>query len=190
MFFKNYFFILIIILNIFCFQGCFSRRHSHNHGGPSVPGLPTNTFQNKYHWKCLDAATNPMYLSDCNSGPSQIKFYIGLLHQNYPECAKPFKIYGAGGTVLSWNKKENNVFMDSSINANNTEWCYDDSNYEDSITIHPYGRPQDCLSAPFKEGDPVFVINCYVENDAQLLGISWDLFNTIIIPKSDEDKNN
>jgi len=89
---------------------------------------------------------------------------------------------------LSWYRKDNNVFMDSSINANNTEWCYGDSNYEDAFTIHPYGRPQDCLSAPFKEGDPVFVVNCYVENDIQTLGISWDLLHTII-PKQDDNKN-
>ncbi|EXX70163.1 hypothetical protein RirG_090040 [Rhizophagus irregularis DAOM 197198w] len=137
----------------------------------------------EYHWKCLDLATNPMYLNDCSSIPSQVKFYISLLHQNYPECKNPFKIHGAGGTVLSWNKKENTVFMDSSINANNTQWCYDDSNYEDSFTIHPYGRPQDCLSAPLKEGDPVCVIGCFsVEDDSQILGISWDLLYKTFAP--------
>ncbi|GES87465.1 hypothetical protein GLOIN_2v739817 [Rhizophagus clarus] len=162
---------------------CFSRRSAHSHGGPSIPRLSINTIQNKYHWKCLDSATNPMYLNDCSSIPSQVKFYISLLHQNYPGCKNPFKIHGTGGTVLSWNRKENTVFMDSSINANNTQWCYEDSNYEDSFTIHPYGRPQDCLSAPLKEGDPVCVINCYaVENDAQILGISWDLLYRTFAP--------
>ncbi|GBB95005.1 hypothetical protein RclHR1_02460025 [Rhizophagus clarus] len=182
MYFKNYF-VFIILLNIFCFQECFSRRSAHSHGGPSIPRLSINTIQNKYHWKCLDSATNPMYLNDCSSIPSQVKFYISLLHQNYPGCKNPFKIHGTGGTVLSWNRKENTVFMDSSINANNTQWCYEDSNYEDSFTIHPYGRPQDCLSAPLKEGDPVCVINCYaVENDAQILGISWDLLYRTFAP--------
>lgn len=96
--------------------------------------------------------------------------------------------------------------MDSSINANNTQWCYDDSNYEvkffirqnstlfqlfilnvefqDSFTIHPYGRPQDCLSAPLKEGDPVCVIGCFsVEDDSQILGISWDLLYKTFAPQ-------
>ncbi|CAG8645921.1 375_t:CDS:2 [Funneliformis caledonium] len=138
------------------FPSCHSRRHGHSHGGPSIPGLVINTIQNKYLWRCLDSAINPLYLSECNKGPSQIKFHIELLHQSYPGCAKPFKIYGAGGT--------------------------------DSFTIHPNERPKDCLSAPFKEGDPVFVVDCLVKDDIQTLGISWELLNTIVIvPETDDD---
>ncbi|CAB4410424.1 unnamed protein product [Rhizophagus irregularis] len=74
----------------------------------------------------------------------------------------PFKIHGAGGTVLSWNKKKtpfswihqlmlithNGVMMIQIMRIiHHTSVC----------------RPQDCLSAPLKEGDPV----CVIDNNSQ-----------------------
>nr|CAG8433379.1 1448_t:CDS:2 [Entrophospora candida]CAG8437540.1 3945_t:CDS:2 [Entrophospora candida] len=99
-----------------------------------------------------------------------------MLQQNYDGCKNPFVVYGPELTILSWNKKDNTLSMSSSVNATNVEWCYSDSNYEDALTIHPYSQPDQCLAAPLKEGDPVSVINCVVESQEQLMGISWTLY--------------
>jgi hypothetical protein len=133
-------------------------------------------MQNKYLWRCLDILINPLRLIDCNGSSTQKKFSFVLLHQSYDVCKNPVKIYGPELTVLSWDKENNTVSMSSLVNATNTEWCYDDSNYEESFTIHPFSKPKYCLSAPLKDGDPVTVIDCVVDDTEKIMGISWSIF--------------
>lgn len=166
------------------FKQCSPHRHGHNHGGPTILDLTSNTIENKYLWKCLDATnSSALYVINCDSSPGQTGFSLGFLQQNYDQCKNPIQVYGPGGTVLSWNETEHTIVLDSSLNPPNTEWCYEDSNYEGAVNIHPYKRPEDCLSAPRKVGNPITIISCRIKNDAETLGISWALYRTA--PTSD-----
>ncbi|CAG8485528.1 16520_t:CDS:2, partial [Acaulospora colombiana] len=113
-------------------QGCSS------HGGHDTPNLLANTLENKYHWKCLDASTNPLHLKECDRKLSQISFSLGFLQQNFEGCNRPLKIFGPGNTVLAWNERDNTLMMNSTNHAQNAEWCYGESNYEGSYLIQPY----------------------------------------------------
>ncbi|CAG8516146.1 7402_t:CDS:2 [Dentiscutata erythropus] len=145
----------------------------HHHGGPAVVDLPSNIIQNKYDWKCLDISTTPLHVKDCMNVRSQTIFKVDLFQQSYEDCEKPIQILGPGETILAWNMDDNTLLMNSSYYAKNTEWCYTDSNFEDSVLIHPYGRPTECLSAPIIVGDPVTVVPCRVPTVEQIQGITW-----------------
>ncbi|CAG8499596.1 17235_t:CDS:2 [Acaulospora morrowiae] len=167
---------LIALMVVLCI--CMFRECSSHGGGPETPNLPANTLENKYHWKCLDASTNPLHLVECNQKPSQISFSLGFLQQSFDKCKRPLKIYGPGNTVLAWNEEDNTLLMNSTQYARNTEWCYGESNYEDSFIIQPYGRTGECLAAPLKEGDPIAVISCIARNDIELMGQAWSFLTT------------
>ncbi|CAG8695314.1 15540_t:CDS:2 [Gigaspora margarita] len=173
----------IIAVLIFIYLGffgeCIAHRHMHSHGGPTIVDLPANTLQNKYQWRCLDTSTSPLHVKDCNNVPTQTKFVVEFLQQSYDDCRRPIRILGPEETILAWNMDDNTLLMNSTYNAKNTEWCYSESNFEDAVLVHPYGRPKDCLSAPIIDGDPVTVIPCLVPTVEQIQGITWTFLTTL-----------
>ncbi|CAG8802606.1 2065_t:CDS:2, partial [Racocetra persica] len=142
-----------------------------------------------YQWRCLDISTNPLHVKDCANVPTQTKFSVKLSQQSYDGCTNPVQILGPDETILAWNMDDNTLLMNSSYYAKNTQWCYGDSNFEDSFLIHPYGRPSDCLSAPIIEGDPVTVIPCLVPTVEQIQGVTWSFLTTLPPKKYHSDNN-
>ncbi|CAG8529053.1 8471_t:CDS:2 [Paraglomus occultum] len=145
--------------------------------GAEEPDIIANTLENKYLWRCLDAASDPMYLKTCDvykHTRTQMSFSISFVHQSYETCMHPIVIYGPGKTVLWWDKDTNTVRMNTVHNPENSGWCWDDSYFEDSFTLHPYNHKNKCLAAPAKDGDPVTVRFCN-ENSQQ---VAWSFLRS------------
>ncbi|RHZ53311.1 hypothetical protein Glove_443g69 [Diversispora epigaea] len=97
----NFNIVLILIFSISILRECSSfPSFPHIQGGPSVPKLLTNTIENKYHWKCLDASSDPLYVLECNKQPSQTRFSLEIPHQSYHNCERPIKIFGQSNTII------------------------------------------------------------------------------------------
>ncbi|KAF0436869.1 peripheral protein of the cytosolic face of the mitochondrial outer membrane [Gigaspora margarita] len=77
----------------------------------------------------MERVQHPLHVKDCNNVPQT------------NDCRRPIRILGPEETILAWNMDDNTLLMNSTYNAKNTEWCYFESNFEDAILVHPYGRP-------------------------------------------------